>query len=267
MKTSSNIFTLSWALSLAFLTLSCGNQSSTQGSLTTINTSANNYINYPIPTAYEITNLINRSGAAYVIGITNSTEKAENYITEKEKAFALGIYGADLAYATTYNMQKETMDYMKVIKYLVEDLQISNNFNVSLAQRIEKNIEEKDSLVAIVTQSFQDTYSFLMHNGKDNIAIMVLTGTWIEGLYLTTQVGTTSLRKTDLYQIIANQKESLAILINILEKNSDDADIANLRQTLDPLVIVYNKVQQTIEEKQAFIIADLVESIRNELVK
>ncbi|MGL4364053.1 MAG: hypothetical protein ACRCSB_02480 [Bacteroidales bacterium] len=266
MKTNAN-FTALLALTIPFLLLSCGNQSNTSNSLTTISTTASGYISYPIPTAYEVTNLINRSGAAYVIGITNPVENADRYVSEKNKALSLGVYGADLAYVTTYNMRKETMDYMKVIKNLVEDLQISNNFNVSLAQRIEKNIEEKDSLVAIVSQSFQDTYSFLMQNGKDHLALMVLTGTWVEGLYLTTQVGTTSLHKTDIYQIIANQKETLATLIDILNKNTEDVEVASLRQTLDPLVKIYSKIKKTVDEKQALLIADLVESIRNELVK
>lgn len=224
-------------------------------------------INYPIPTAYEVTNLINRSGAAYVIGITNPIDKAERYLTESQKALNIGIYGADLAYVSTYNMKQETMNYMKALKKLVDDLNISTNFNTSLARKIEDNIDNKDSLINIITDSFHDTYAFLVNNGKDDLSLMILTGTWVEGLYLTTQVATTSVKPTDMLQIVANQKQSLNTLVELLEKNVQNPEIAKLLLTLKPIRDEYDDVKNKVSMPQALEITNAIEKIRDNMVK
>ncbi len=224
-------------------------------------------IQYPIPTAYEVINLINRSGASYIIGITNPTTKAESYLTEADKAVNMGIYGADLAYVTTYNMKQETMDYMKVLKGMVDDMQVSTNFNTELARKVEDHIDNKDSLIHIVSQSFHDTYAFLVNNGKDDISIMVLVGTWVEGLYITNMVATISTRNADMLQIVANQKSSLATLIGILDTHKESAEVVKLRQLLEPIVQEYAKVKNSVTEAQAIQIGEVIEKIRTQLVK
>jgi len=247
--------------------VSCGSKSSKKPTLAVVEQAADAAVAYPLPTAYEVTNLINRSGAAFVIGITNPTSKAESYLTETAKAINLGIYGADLAYVTTYNMKQETMSYMKVLKKLVDELHVSTNFNTELARKVEDNIDNKDSLISIISQSFHDTYAFLINNGKDDVSVLVLAGTWVEGLFLTAMVATTSVRSADMLQIVANQKSSLTSLVNLLDKHSESADMAQMRKTLEPIIREYDKVKDKVSEAQALQISDTIEKIRDQLVK
>ncbi|MDR0688427.1 MAG: hypothetical protein LBF55_07095, partial [Prevotellaceae bacterium] len=203
----------------ALMAAACGTPQGKKSRLT-VEQASENAVKYPIPTAYEVVNLINRSGAAYIIEITNPTGRAESYLTEQDKALNLGVYSADLAYVTTYNMKQETMDYLKVLKKLSDELHVSANFNADLAHEVERNIENKDSLINIISRSFDETYSFLVNNGRDNISVQVLVGTWVEGLYIATYAATTSSNPEDLLQIVASQKQSLGTLREILEKNS-----------------------------------------------
>jgi hypothetical protein len=244
----------------------CGNRSGKQIQLST-ESSSENIVQYPIPTAYEVVNLINRTGAAYIIEITNPTGKVESYLTEPEKAVNLGIYSADLAYVTTYNLKQETMDYLKVIKKLSDELHVSANFNAALAKEVESNIENKDSLISIISRSFNETYSFLVNNGKDNISVQVLTGMWIEGLYIATYTTTTSSNPTDLLQIVANQKQSLGTLTDIIEKSADAPEIAALLTLLDPVIEEYNAVDKTVDLPRAKQIHSVIEKIRSEIIK
>ncbi|MDR2937714.1 MAG: hypothetical protein LBU92_02090 [Prevotellaceae bacterium] len=255
-----------FAVAALMLVAGCGGRSGKKSQLTTAE-QLDAMIDYPLPTAYEVTNLINRSGAAYVIGITNATAKAENYLTEADKAVNLGVYGADLAYVTTYNMKQETMDYMKVLKKMVDDLQVSTNFNTELARNVENNIDNKDSLISIISQSFHDTYNFLINNGKDDISVLVLVGTWVEGLYLTTMVATTSVHNADMLQIVANQKSSLNTLVSLLDKHDQSPEVAQMRQLLEPIIRQYDDVKEKVSEEQAILISTTVEQIRNQLVK
>lgn len=269
MKTKKLTTVLGSALMVAAMLFAfgCGSRPGKKTNISSAEQLAEAVIQYPIPTAYEVTNLINRSGASYVIGITNPTDKAESYLTETDKAINLGIYGADLAYVTAYNMKQETMDYMKVLRKMVDDMQVSTNFNAELARKVEDNVDNKDSLIHIISQSFHDTYSFLVNNGKDDISIMVLVGTWVEGLYITNMVATFSSRNADMLQIVANQKSSLATLVDILDTHKESAEVAKLRQILEPIIKEYSKVADSVSEAQAIQIGNVIEKIRTQLVK
>ena len=245
---------------------SCGNRPSKKIQLSA-EQALESIIRYPIPTAYEIVSLINRTGAAYIIEITNPTGKAESYLTESEKAINLGVYSADLAYVTTYNLKQETMAYLNVLKKLSDELHVSANFNAALAYEVENNIDDKDSLISIITRSFNETYSFLVNNGKDNISVQVLTGMWIEGLYIATYTATTSSNPADLLQIIANQKQPLGTLTDIIEKNADVPEVAALQPLLEPIIAAYSDVDKTVDLNKARQIHGLAEQIRSKIIK
>jgi hypothetical protein len=113
---------------------------------------------YPMPTPLEITTMLNKAGASYIIGIANKPENVDKYFTESAKALNLGIYGADLSYSATYGMSQETMNFFVCTKKLRDGLDIQAPGNDSLSARIEANIENKDSIYSILTTSFTSTF-------------------------------------------------------------------------------------------------------------
>ena len=44
---------------------------------------------YPMPTPLEITDMLNKAGASYIIGISNRPENVDKYFTESAKALNL----------------------------------------------------------------------------------------------------------------------------------------------------------------------------------
>ena len=131
---------------------------------------------YPLPTTFELTSMLNRIGADYILGLSNSTENADKYFTEKARALNLGVYGADLSYASTYNRKQETMLFLKASKTIIDNLEITSTYNETLVEDVEKNLDNKDQLVKLVTNSFYDTYEFLNKNGKANLSLLVVSG-------------------------------------------------------------------------------------------
>lgn len=222
---------------------------------------------YPIPTSFEVIQMINKAGASYILSICNPVDNANKYFTEKAKAINLGIYGADLAYSTTYQMKQETMNYLKVSKKLIDELNITTGFNRQLAERVESNIDNKDSLILIITDSFYDSYKYLVENGKDNMSLMVITGSWVEGLYITSQIALTSRNNTEFVKIMANQKAPLSKLIELLKVRSAEAEIVEILNALNPINEVYNGVQgETLTNDQFQAIVENITKIRNSLV-
>ena len=263
-------FALIAILAVMFV-VSCGTKQAKQAedsSMTTKEEAFKSVTKYPIPTAFEVIKLLNKAGATYILSINNPVENVDKYIATKSKALNLGVYGADLSYASTYQMKQETMNYLKVSKKMIDDLQITSAFNVEFAQRVEKNIDNKDSLIQIISNSFYDTYEFLVNNGKDNTSLLVMTGSWIEGLYLTTQIAIVSKNSEDFLKIVANQKEPLNKLVELMKPYESDKDIAEMAQELKPLVDIYATVgADQITKEQFEQIMKLITDVRKKITQ
>jgi hypothetical protein len=222
---------------------------------------------YPIPTSFEVTELLQSSGAAFVLNITNPVSNVDKYETQRDKALNLGIYGADLSYVTTYNSQEETMALLKASKTLIDGLEIPGVFDDAMVARVEKNIDNKDSLILIVTKSFYNTYQQLNQSGQDKISFLVVAASWIEGIYLTSQLAVSSNYDKKILQIIAEQKTSAIKLAESAEKYADDSDVASIRPLLRFMKIIYEGVDPAvgITKGQLDDISTNVESTRNEI--
>lgn len=223
---------------------------------------------YPIPTSFEVIKMLNKAGASYILSLNNPIENVDKYFTEKSKALNLGVYGANLSYASTYQMKQETMNYLKVSKQLIDDLQISTAFNKDFAEKVEANIDNKDTLIQIITDSFYDTYEFLLNEGKDNLSLMVMVGSWTEGLYITSQMAVISKDNHDLMKIIANQKDPLNTLYELLETSKEDEAIAEVMAMLNPLKEIFDSVEgDTLTKEEFEKIEKEAANIRNTIIQ
>ena len=221
---------------------------------------------YPLPTSFEITKMLNEAKAPYILSICNSNENVDNYFMQKEKALNLGVYGADLSYASTYNMKQETMLYLKASKSLTDEMEISTAFNMNYVERIENSLENGDSLISIISDSFYDTYDYLIENEKDKLASLVMAGSWIEGLYITSQIALTAGDNTKFLEIIAQQKNSLNTLLEVMAPVKDDEDAVEVYSGLTELNKLYDTIEEIITDEQLVEISNSIESLRNKIV-
>lgn len=223
---------------------------------------------YPIPTSFEVTELLQDAGAAFVWNITNPIENVDKYETQRDKALNLGIYGADLSYACTYNSQEETMQMLKASKALIDGLEIPGVFDDEMVARVEKNLDNKDSLILIVTKSFYNTYTELNKAGQDKMSFLVVAGSWIEGIYITCQLAVSSDYDPRMLNIVAEQKKSAIKLAEFATQYAEDPDVEAVRPLLEFMKIIYEGVDPAtgITKGQLDDISSNVESTRNEII-
>ncbi|MCK4852956.1 MAG: hypothetical protein KAT31_01810 [Bacteroidales bacterium] len=221
---------------------------------------------YPVPSAYEVTDMLQEAGASYILTLSNPASKVGNYISSSEKALNLGVYGTDLSYASTYMMKQETMQYLESSKRLIDELEISTAFNVSYAERVENNLDISDSTIIIISDSFYDTWNYLVENEKDKLAILVLSGSYIEGLYITTQIAITAADNTRFLEIIAHQKNSLNELIRIIEPIKEDADVSKIYNGLVDLAKIFEEVGETLTARQLEQVLSAVDPLREDII-
>ncbi|KPK87169.1 MAG: hypothetical protein AMS27_03395 [Bacteroides sp. SM23_62_1] len=223
-------------------------------------------LEYPLPTSFEVTKLLIEAGAGYILDICNRTENAGKYISLKSKALNLGIYGADLSYAATYNQTQETMQYLEASAKLIDELQISTAFNQILVDRVERNLDNVDSLIIIISDSFYETYEYLQANEQDNLSLLVMTGSWIEALFISTQISIISTDNQKIVEIISDQSSSLSELLNLLEEVKDDPMITDIYSGLLDIKALYDASASPMNPEELDRLITATENIRKSIV-
>lgn len=223
-------------------------------------------IDYPLPTSFEVTKLLIDAGAGYILDICNRTENSGKYISLKSKALNLGVYGADLSYAATYNQTQETMQYLEVSAKLIDELQISSAFNQTLVDRVDQNLDNVDSLIIIISDSFYETYEYLQANEQDNLSLLVIAGSWIEALYITTQISIISYDNEKIVEIISDQRSSLTELLELLEGAKDDQMISEIYTGLSNIKALYDASDTPLKPEELEKLIKATESLRKSIV-
>ena len=199
---------------------------------------------YTIPSPLEMTLLIKKAGASFDKDIVNPAANSSKYVTNTSMALNLGVYGADLSYASIFDQTQETLRYFAVAKKLADGIGISSAFGKSTLSRIESNINNRDSLMSIISDSYWETDAYLKENKRSSTSALVITGGWVEGLYIATKLAVSTSNNKEIVSRIGEQKLSLNNLIAMLN-SYDDENIAEILNDLNELRGIYEKVELT----------------------
>lgn len=255
-----------------------------------ISEEAMNEIIQSLPSPLEIATLIRETGLRYNPDFLNSTNNAKLYSTDTEKALAMGIYSGDLGYINIYEKSSAAFNYLGTVKRLADDLMIGQFFDIETIKRIASNSSKIDSLLYISTMSFEKMDRYLRDQKRSKLSVLLVTGTWIESVYLATQV-VNNKRNDDLVERIAEQKMILDQILLIVSAYEDDAlfkkvsdDLRRLKNEYDKVTITYNyqepetkeingrlviidnsTTEVNMSDEQLVTIIGMVEEIRNKM--
>jgi hypothetical protein len=243
-------------LSVSLLLFACNNNSSTSSDTEVVagsDTSQNKMKNtkaqevfYSIPSPIETISLLKSAGAKYNASYLNPIENVSKYTSVTSKALNLGIYGSDLSFTSMFDQTQESMLYLRCANKLAAGLGINGAFNESTANRLESNVQNRDSLLAIISDSYWTTDAYLKDNGQPGVSALIVAGGWVEGLYIGTQIAHTTQNK-DVITRIGEQKLSLENLISLLEScKADNAGITAVLASLNELKELYNTIPSTV---------------------
>jgi len=221
---------------------------------------------YPLPTSAEVIKMLSELEVGYILGIANPVANARKYLTSTTKAVNMGVYGADLSYATLYNIQQEVLNYLDAIRSLANELSMSKIYDETLYDRIQKNFDNRDELVNILTEAFNNTYEYLSENDQQNLALLVVGGAWVEGMYLTTHVSEAAYQVAGISKVLIEQKESFDLFLDITKPYLDDPNVREFVDKLEPIRKVYSGLTTSLTNQNIIDITKAIESIRSQLV-
>lgn len=201
---------------------------------------------YSMPSPLETAMMIRSAGAIYNEDLLNPVDNATNYSNNMSMALNLGIYTCDLSFVSLYDQTEASINYMNASKKMADGLGILDAINDETIERLEENINNRDVIMEIISDTFMNSSSFLHENDRSSVAAIVLVGGWVEGLYLSTQmVEPDAAKENELVTKIVDQKLSLDIVMRLLEESKDSEDVQEVLVDMEDLKYTFDKITLT----------------------
>ncbi len=180
---------------------------------------------YSLPSPLETAMILKSAGVQYNDQLLNDLNRVDGYVTNKSQALNLGIYTTDLSFASLFDQSQTSLNYMDAVRRLANEMGISDAVDEETLNRLEQNLNNREIVMDIISETFLNSSSYLKENDQQAVAAIVLVGGWVEGLYIGTMMAGSDAREgNELADRIAEQKLSFSIVERMLEDNRTNAD-------------------------------------------
>jgi hypothetical protein len=221
---------------------------------------------YPLPTSADVIKMLTDLDVGYIIGISNPVDNATRYLTSKSRAINLGVYGADLSYATLYNVQQAVINYLNAIRILANELNLGQIYDESLYNEIRENFDNRDELVNILTEAFNNTFTFLNVNDQESLAMLVVGGAWLEGMYITTNISESVYHVEGIVRVLLEQKKSFELYLEIAKPYEDDPLVSEFIRELEPIKEIYSGITTSLSLENVQDLTKVIAEARDKLI-
>jgi len=226
---------------------------------------------YKIPSPAELYIFLKEEKVFFNRNLMNPTSNKSKYNTTTKKALNFGIYASDLAYCSLFEQNQQTLDYYAVAKGLADDLGIVEGFDESIAERVDKNINNSDSLYKITSEAYWEAYTFLESQNKTNILPFISAGSWLESVYIAINSITKFNPDDEIVARIVEQELLLENLLAFLYTFEEDENLKPIIKQFEELMDVYEELYDNtdvlITKKQFDNIAAKVGKIRKQFIE
>jgi hypothetical protein len=190
-----------------------------------------NEIFYGILTPVEICEIFNRLGVPYNNAALNPTSNRNQYLSSSKASINTGIYGVDFGYLKMFGVGQQMVEYVMTIRDMSSKLGIPDNYLTDPIKKLQGDIAEPDTIMALMNDSFNKMENHLRASGRESTAGLMIMGGWVEAMFIATQlVFNPEKPDPEVIQKIAEQKYTLTTLLSFLKNYYDD-----------PVVVYYSK--------------------------
>lgn len=199
---------------------------------------------FNIPSPIETVNILKMAGATYEWNLPLDPMKSDEFTVTTTQALAMGIYGADLNYASVFGQDNDMYLFLSCAEKLGEKLGMGQIFTKETTDRIEVNIANKDSMQSIISETFWSMDSQLHEEGRESVSALIICGGWLEGVYLATQLAVLNPNNEIIKQRIAEQKYSIENLVKLLESYSQSEDLLEITMNMKQLEKLFQQITE-----------------------
>jgi hypothetical protein len=226
-----------------------------------------------ISSPVEIANILQKMKMPFSNSYLASVN-ASKQSTSFNMALKLGILGADLGYLNMYEKTGTSIDLLSSIKKLSDGINVGQFFDFETIKRLSQNRSNLDSLMLLSLSSFNQIDKYLRDKKRGQLSALMVTGVWIEGQYLATQV-----LKLHPDSILRNRVGEQKIILNDLllllapycnldsEFNSLCRDMQQMKEIYRDVTISYTVGEPVMEEKDGSLVVMQTEESKVEMTE
>lgn len=230
---------------------------------------------YSLPSPLAMAAVFKSSGLPYVDGLTNNPENVSKYQGSRSQCLNMGVYNTDLAYNLINNQTQNSLKYLECIKKVSDGLGLNSIFESdNYLSRFKKNMSKNDSLAMIFSDLKREVDMFVYDNKKQDIALFIFTGAWVESMYIASQ--TTKNKSNNLVaNTIADQKFVLENLMRLLDNYNNEPNFKELFLDLNDIKKEFENLatqgedenaKALINEHDLKIVTEKISAFRNKII-
>lgn len=155
-----------------------------------------------------------------------------------QQAIILGVYTADIAYNAEYSMTTDVIKYSEFCSKISDELSIQSSYGLNFINRLENNINNKDSIVCITNYAYFQTCKLLDEQQKNNILPFVVFGGWLETLNILSKCNNSD---TIILNIALNKIDKL---IEFLNDSKIETTAYHFQKEIDKIIISLEKLSK-----------------------
>lgn len=223
---------------------------------------------YPIPPISELTEKLSAAGVGYVIDVGNDPERSPLYVTSTSRAMALGVYGADLSYASTYGIKSDVLRYLNVVMDLSRSMNIRPSLLETLVSKGEEALNDKDSVQQVSSQSIFEVYAALCSSGQHEEAVLFLAGGWLEAVYIGSYIASLSQSNEQVLDLVLKQRSTYSTILSLLQRHKKTSEGERVATLFEGLESSYSALQDSqADDKTLLQVTEAFEQVRNQIVE
>ncbi|MBV6643824.1 MAG: hypothetical protein KI790_00155 [Cyclobacteriaceae bacterium] len=224
---------------------------------------------HDLPPPSIVPNTLKKIGTEFDPDVINDIHKISDYqVNEDKAALNLGVYATDVGYMISYGQVQQSMEAIDAITKLAETIGVSTAFDMQLIEKYERNLGNADSLTKILNETVRLAEDRLEHSDRLSMAALVLTGSFVEGLYLVIRIiesypsdineETRNRKLEPLVKILLEQKKPLLDVIALMKDIPHDDAIRRMISELSILRLLYDGDLAEIEARMKDTTSDFV---------
>lgn len=177
---------------------------------------------------------------AYKENIINDTKNSSKYVNEISMALNLGVFTTDFAYATFYEKKKISNNILRVSQKLAENLNINMFINKDFIDEVEQFISNIEVDQNFPNEVFYEMVNNLESAGREELLSFIMTGSFIETLYVMVNIIDGSEHSEDLIRFLGDQKYVLDNLIEYVKSNAHGDNYTTISNYLNEIQLVFD---------------------------
>lgn len=191
----------------------------------------------------NLNKLLVNEGYPFNASLPNDADNYSKYFNSMERCFNLGAYLSDLNYMLSYDQSQLKGKHIESIMKLTDQLDVNNSFDTEkLRFLLNSDALDSDEEMIYLEEIVYQAQKKINDDERAQLAAMILSGAWLESLYLTCNAVDNDKISTQVAEGIETNVASLDDVLTSLAYFDYNTSCASLTTEMEQLIPIMEKI-------------------------